>query len=87
MIVVKASIGLVIEFGVGESGKWDTLTVRLAEGLLPVPLRFEVSASPGGRLIVRPLEARGAAELVVALGAVLAHEPQILAEVRKYARS
>ena len=33
MILVKASAGLVIEFGVGPSGKWDALSVRLAEGL------------------------------------------------------
>jgi hypothetical protein len=87
MILVKASAGLVIEFGVGESGRWDALSVRLAEGVSAQPFRFEVSAGAGGRLRVRPLEAREAAELVVALGVVLAHEEKILAEVNKYDRA
>jgi hypothetical protein len=86
MILVKASAGLVIEFGLGESGRWDALSVRLAEGVSAQPFRFEVSAGADGRLRVRPLEARAPAELVVALGVLLAHEDKVLAEVRKYNR-
>jgi hypothetical protein len=84
VILVKASAGLVIELGVGESGKWDALSVRLAEGLAARPFRFEAALAADGRLLVRPLDARPAAELVVALGVVAGHEANILAEVRKY---
>jgi hypothetical protein len=84
MILVRASAGLVIELSVSESGKWDTLSVRLAEGLSPEPFRFEVSSGTNNRLRVRPLEARDPAELVSALGAILRYQDNILAEVRKY---
>jgi hypothetical protein len=87
MIVVKAAAGLVIEFGVGPSGQWDALSVRLSEGLAPQPLRFEVSQASNGRLLVKTLDARPVAELVVALGVVAANEPNILAEVRKYSQA
>ena len=87
VIIVKASAGLWMEFAVGESGKWDTLSLRLSEGLSSQPFRFQVSAGESGRLRVRPLEARDAAELVVALGVLLAHEAAILAEVNKYNRA
>jgi hypothetical protein len=83
MIMVKAAAGLVIEFGVGPSGRFDTLSVRLSEGLAPQPLRFEV-AEADGRLTVKPLDLRPTAELVVALGVISANESNILAEVRKY---
>jgi hypothetical protein len=87
MIVVKAAAGLVIELGVGASGKWDSLSLRLSEGIAPQPLRFEVAQGSNGRLLVRPLDARPAAELVVALAVLAAHESNILAEVQKYARA
>lgn len=86
MIIVRAAAGVVIEFGVGPLGKWDALSLRLAEGLAAEPFPFEASEA-GGRLLLRPLEARAAAELVVALGVILAHEDKILAEVRKYGRA
>ena len=86
MIIVRAAAGLVIEFGVGPSGRWDALSLRLAEGVSAEPFRFEASES-GGRLVVRPLESRPAAELVAALGVLLAHEDKVLAEVRKYTRA
>jgi hypothetical protein len=85
VILVKVAAGLVIEFGPGEAGQWDRLSVRLAEGLSAEPFRFEVSARQG-RLLVRPLDAREPADLVVALGAILRHEANILAEIRKYGR-
>ncbi len=87
MILVKASAGLVIQLGVGESGRWDALSVRLPEGLAPEAFRFEVSAGEDGRLLVRPLDARAPAELIVALGVIAGHEANILAEVRKYNRA
>jgi hypothetical protein len=86
MIIVRAAAGLVIEFGLGESGKWDTLTVQLAEGLSPRPFRFEVSAAEG-HLHARPLEPRDPAELIVALGVLIRHQDKILAEVHKYNRT
>jgi hypothetical protein len=86
MIIVKAAVGLVIELGLGDSGKWDALSIRLAEGISPRTFRFEVSANNHGRLRVRPLEAHEPADLVVALGVVLGHASNILAEVRKYSR-
>jgi hypothetical protein len=86
MILVKAAVGLVIELGIGDSGKWDALSLRLGEGIAPHPLRFEVSQGSDGRLVVRPLDARPPAELVVALGVIAAHESNILAEVQKYSR-
>jgi hypothetical protein len=85
MIMVKASAGLLIEFGVGPSGKWDALSVRLGEGLAAKPVQFEVGEA-NGRLLARPLDARPVAELVVALGVLVAHEANVLAEVRKYSR-
>jgi hypothetical protein len=85
MILVKMAPGLVIEFGPGEQGKWDCLSLRLPQGVAAQPVRFEVCEGPAGRLLVRPLEAVDAASLVTALGAVLANEVAILAEVRKYA--
>ncbi len=85
MIVVRASAGLVIEFGMSDKGKWSALSVRLAEGLSAEPFHFEVSEA-GGRLLVRLVEAREPAELIVALGALLRHEDKVLAEVRKYNR-
>ena len=84
MIMVKASAGLVIEFGVGPSGRWDALSVRLSEGVAPRTLHFEAGQGSDGRLLVRPLDARPAAELVTVLGVILANEANILAEVRKY---
>ena len=87
MILVKAAAGLVIEFGVGPSGRWDALSLRLAEGLSPAPFRFDVSEGPGGRLLVRPAEAREPAELLVALAVLARHEDNVLAEVRKYNRT
>jgi hypothetical protein len=84
MIVVKASVGLVIELSVGASGRFDALSVRLSEGLAPRPSNFEVSEDDSGRLLVKPLDGRPVAELVVALGAISANEDNILAEVRKY---
>ena len=84
MILVKAAAGVVIELTTGPSGLFDTLSVRLAEGLSPVALRFEVREGPGGRLHVRSLEVRPLAELTVYLGALAAHEAQVLAELRKY---
>jgi hypothetical protein len=86
VVLVKAAAGLVIEFGVGASGRWDSLSVRLAEGLARQPFTFLAQAGPDGRLLVQPLEARPPAELLLALGAVLANEDNILAEVRKYNR-
>jgi hypothetical protein len=86
VIIVKAAPGLVIEFGVGPSGKWDNLSVRLSEGLSSSPFSFEAAEGADGRLLVRALETRTPSQLVVALGAVLAHEDHILAEVRKYNR-
>jgi len=85
VIIVRAAAGVVIEFGVGPSGRWDALSLRLAEGLAAEPFHFEASEA-GARLLLRSLEARATAELVVALGVVLAHEEKILAEVRKYNR-
>jgi hypothetical protein len=84
VIVVQASTGLVIELGVGESGRWDTLAVRLAPGLAGAPFRFEASEGPGGRLLVRPLEPREPGELLAVLSVLLRYENAILAEVRKY---
>jgi hypothetical protein len=84
MILVKMAAGLVIEFGVSEAGTWDRLTVRLAEGICPGTFPFEVREGASGRLVVRPLEAVEAAQLVALLGVILAHESHILAEVRKY---
>jgi hypothetical protein len=84
MILVKASAGLVIEVGVGPSGRFDTLAMRLSEGIATQPFHFEVSQGSTGRLLVKPLEARGVAELVVALGVIADNESNILAEVRKY---
>jgi hypothetical protein len=84
VILVKAAPGVVIELTTGESGLFDTLSVRLAEGLSPAALRFEVQEDPAGRLHVRPLEGRPVAELCVYLGVLAAHEWAILAEVRKY---
>jgi hypothetical protein len=84
MILVKAAAGLVIEFGVGPSGQWDMLSLRLSEGIASQPLRFEVSQGSTGRLLVRPLDARPPLEMVVALGLLAAHESNILAEVQKY---
>jgi hypothetical protein len=86
MILVKAAAGLVIELAVGASGQWDSLSLRLSEGLAPQPLRFEVSQA-GGRLLVRPLEARPPGELAVALAVLAEHESSILAEVQKYSRA
>jgi hypothetical protein len=87
VILVKASPGLVIEFGVSEPGKWDALSLRLSEGLSSQPFRFEVRAGDKGRLLVRPLEARSPADLIVALGVIAANEDSILAEVHKYNRA
>jgi hypothetical protein len=84
VILVKAAAGVTIELATGESGLFDTLSVRLADGLSPAPLRFEVQEGPAGRLRVRPLESRDLGELVIHLGVLAAHEKQILAEVRKY---
>jgi hypothetical protein len=86
VILVKVAAGLVIEFGPGESGDWDRLSVRLAEGLSAEPFRFEVYAARD-RLLVRPLDARAPADLVVVLGALIRHEANILAEIRKYGRT
>jgi hypothetical protein len=84
VILVKAAAGVVIELTAGESGLFDTLSVRLAEGLSPAPLGFEVREGPSGRLRARPLEAREVGELAVYLGVLAVHEVAILAELRKY---
>jgi hypothetical protein len=84
VILVKAANGLVIEFALGAAGAWPTLSVRLAAGIAAEPFRFEVAATRAGRLLVRPLDARPAADLVVALGVVAGHEAEIAAEVTKY---
>jgi hypothetical protein len=84
MIIVKAAAGLVIELGAGESGRLDLLSVRLSEGLAARPFSFEVYEDAARRLLFRPLEAREPGELIAALGAVVANESNILAEVRKY---
>jgi len=84
MILVKAAAGLVIELGAGPSGLFDSLSVKLADGLSSKALTFEVKESPRGRLSVRPLEARELSELTLFLGAILANEGHVLEEVRKY---
>jgi hypothetical protein len=84
VILVKASAGLVIEFALSEAGAWPVLSLRLANGIAAEPFRFEVAGTRTGRLLVRPLEARRAADLIVALGVVAGHEAEILAEVTKY---
>jgi hypothetical protein len=83
MILVRAAAGLVIELGAGPMGLFDNLTVKLADGLSRSALTFEVKES-GGRLSLRPLEARQLSELLLYLGAIAANEGQILAEVCKY---
>ena len=84
MILVKAVAGLVIELGAGTQGRFDQLSVKVADGLSPKALTFEVREGPRGRLMARPLEMRELAELTVFLGAIAANEGPILAEVRKY---
>jgi hypothetical protein len=84
VILVKAAAGVVIELQTGASGLFDTLSVRLPEGLSPAPLCFEVREGPAGRLRARPLDLREVAELTVYLGVLAAHEKAILAEVRKF---
>jgi hypothetical protein len=84
MILVKAAAGLVIEFGVGDSGKWDTLSLRLSVGGASRSFRFQVAESNNGRLLARPLEAHEPGELTTALAALIDNEAPILAEVRKY---
>jgi hypothetical protein len=84
MIMVKASAGLVMELSIGASGRFDTLSLRLSEGLAAKPFTFEVSQDETGRLLVKPTDSRPVAELVIALGAIAANEENILAEVRKY---
>jgi hypothetical protein len=84
MILVKASAGLVIELGVGASGRFDALSVRLRPEVAAQPLRFEVAQANDGRLLVRSLDARRPGELMAALTAVADNESNILAEVRKY---
>jgi hypothetical protein len=84
LILVKAAAGVVIELAAGDSGLFDVLSIRLPEGLSPAPLRFQLHEGPTGRLRARPLEAREVAELTIYLGVLAAHEPQILAELRKY---
>jgi hypothetical protein len=84
MILVKAAAGLVIELSAGPLGLFDSLSVKLAEGLSARALTFEVKESARGRLMVRPAEERELAELMLFLGAIATNEGQILAEVRKY---
>jgi hypothetical protein len=84
VILVKAANGLVIELALGEAGAWPTLSLRLAAGIAAEPFRFEVAATRAGRLLIKPLEARLAAELIVAVGVLAGHEAEVLAEVGKY---
>lgn len=84
MILVHAAKGLVMELATGPSGRFDRLSVRTGEGEAARTVVVEVSESPGGRLLVRPTEARGLDELAAALAALVANEARVLPEVRKY---
>lgn len=84
MILVHAAVGLVIELAPGPGGRFDRLSVRLGTGEAATTILLDVSESPGGRLLVRPTEARGVEELAGALTALVANEGRILPELRKY---
>jgi hypothetical protein len=85
MILVKAAAGLVIEFGRGEAGKFDALSVRLSGGGAAARMfRFQVSEGADGRLVAHPLDEHTPADHEAALRAVEENESLILAEVRKY---
>jgi hypothetical protein len=84
VIIVKAAAGLVIEFGVGESGRWDALSLRLSRGGSSRSFRFHVDEDGNGRLAARPLETYDPEALAEARQVLADHEALILAEVRKY---